>query len=349
MNRRVYIVGMGARTALGNSALATAAAVWAGIARFREHPSWVDRFGEEVITAAASHIPLSVIGCARFSALGAPALAEALHSLQGRVDLARRIHLFLGLPLVRDTTALGLEAAVSRYYPSKGLDLYIRTFPRGHAAGLLALEEACRLLDGGEDLCLIGGIDTYIEHETLESLDWAGRLRSQGCRFGFVPGEGAGFCVLASESGLRRHRLQALAQVRSVGVAEESQECESLAPGTGQGLTSAVRQALARLPSGTKIHQVLNDLNGERRRVDEWGFTLARVGDRLLAPVYAPADSWGDVGAASAPLYLILASLWARRGWSRSSTMLVTSSEDGTRGAAVLEFDTVKGKASAWE
>jgi 3-oxoacyl-[acyl-carrier-protein] synthase-1 len=108
---------------------------------------------------------------------------------------------------------------------------------------------------------------------------------------------------------------------------------------TGEGLSKALRGALEALPSGVKVDQVIGDLNGEPYRADELGFSAVRIAKQLSEPgrVIAPAASWGDVGAASAPLFAGLAVEAARRGYARGpSTLLFAGSEGGDRGAALV-------------
>ena len=52
-DRTVHIVSVGARTSVGGSAAASAAAVRAHATSFAEHPAMVDRLGEKIIVACA--------------------------------------------------------------------------------------------------------------------------------------------------------------------------------------------------------------------------------------------------------------------------------------------------------
>ena len=84
------------------------------------------------------------------------------------------------------------------------------------------------------------------------------------------------------------------------------------------------------------------DQNGEAYRADELGFMLVRLSERFRggSDFLAPADCWGDVGAASVPLFVILAAAAAERGYARGPHYLVwASSEGGERGAALLRLN----------
>lgn len=63
----------------------------------------------------------------------------------------------------------------------------------------------------------------------------------------------------------------------------------------------------------------------------------ARALFRDAADFEAPADCWGDLGAASGPLYACLAIEAEARGYAKGSrTLIWASSEGGQRGAALL-------------
>ena len=52
----------------------------------------------------------------------------------------------------------------------------------------------------------------------------------------------------------------------------------------------------------------------------------------------APADCWGDVSAASAPLGLVLSTISGRKAYANGTHALIwASSESGERGAALIE------------
>ena len=136
--------------------------------------------------------------------------------------------------------------------------------------------------------------------------------------------------------------MPGLAHVAGLGVAREPVAIKTEGVCVGAGLTEAFRAAFQGLSAGQRIGDVYCDLNGEAYRADEYGFAALRCKDRFRAPTdfVAPADCWGDVGAASAPLLAILAVAAARKGVAHGPFSLVwTSSEDGTRGALLLRAD----------
>jgi 3-oxoacyl-[acyl-carrier-protein] synthase I len=63
-----------------------------------------------------------------------------------------------------------------------------------------------------------------------------------------------------------------------------------------------------------------------------------RLKERLRAPtdVVAPAEAWGDVGAAGAPLHVAIAVISHRKRYAGPVSLVFGGSEDGQRGAAIV-------------
>ena len=94
--------------------------------------------------------------------------------------------------------------------------------------------------------------------------------------------------------------------------------------------------------------EIRNAINGERYRGEEWGFVCLRLSNHFDDPIdyMSPADIWGDVGAASGALFIMLACQAAARGHAKGPRMMLwASSESGVRVAAVIEApETLKRK-----
>jgi 3-oxoacyl-[acyl-carrier-protein] synthase-1 len=206
---------------------------------------------------------------------------------------------------------------------------------------LFALAEACAyIISGAAPWAIAGGVDSYIDSQSLEWLDDRKQLMSSLNRSGFPPGEAAGFCLLASAEAARSTNLEILGRVRSVGDAIESSPMKTESICVGAGLTAAIRKALMPIETdGELVNRTYCDLNGERYRSEEYVYALLRTQSAFVdAHDYVtPADCWGDIGAASGPLLTALAIEWGRRGWTDGPLSLVwASSESGERAAATL-------------
>ena len=88
----------------------------------------------------------------------------------------------------------------------------------GRAGGLVAIGRAADLIrTGAAPFALAGGVDTYRDLYVLGTLDMEKRVKSAVHLDGFIPGEGAGFVLLASESAAERAKLVPLVARLHVG------------------------------------------------------------------------------------------------------------------------------------
>lgn len=331
------ITGVGAITSIGYDAWTSAAAARAGLCGFREHAYMIDTAGEPMRVASVPALAIGLSVAERCAQMLLPALDEAL---AGAPPDLRRIGLALGLPPPRpgrgDDLDDRLRRAVGEHFGNRIAPVV--TFEAGHASGLLALDAALKGLGSGSiDGCLVAGVDSYLAPETLEWIEDCDQLHGGGPlnnAWGFIPGEAAGALLMQPVSD------GALASVVALGIGRETKLIKTDTVCLGEGLTQAFRAALEALPSGARIDNVFCDMNGEAYRADEYGFTCLRTKERFreATDFVAPADCWGDVGAAGAPLHVLLAIAACRKGYAKGALSLVWgSSEGGERAAAVVQ------------
>jgi 3-oxoacyl-[acyl-carrier-protein] synthase-1 len=254
--------------------------------------------------------------------------------------------MYLGLPELRpgftqqDAEAIRIGLARFEGLPIELLE--VNVFTQGHAAGLSAFATATEQIQKGAfEACLVGGVDSYFQPDTMEWLDENRQLAGVVSRSAFVPGEGAGFCLLMSERSRTRLGLGSLARVLTAAIGRETKLIKTSDICLGTGLTAVVQSAVGGLsPISGKINSVICDINGERYRGEEWGFVCLRLSQYFDDPTayWSPADCWGDMGAASGLLFTMLACQAAARGYAKGPrTLLLASSEGGIRGVALLE------------
>ena len=345
MSSPVSIVGVGARTPVGLTAHSAAAAVRAGITRLGEHPYMVDKAGEPYRVAMDPTME-EPVRIERVFALATSALDEAL----GMASLPEGFELpvYLALPELgrwfsnQDARQLG-ERVAAHLAPRK-ISASVIVVPEGNAAGLLALQRGVALLQQRQrPVVAVVGADSHLDPDFLDELDEDARLASTTNRWGYPPGEGAGALLLSLPPTARAHRLPDLGQVRAVETAREVALLGGEAPCIGVGLAAALTPALRALGTET-VSAVYCDINGERYRNGEWVYASLRAPTGVISDptaFVAPADCWGDVGAATGPLLIGLAIASAQRRYSRGPHTLVwCSSESGLRGAAVISVRT---------
>ena len=344
MSSPVSVVGVGARTPVGLTAPSAAAAVRAGITRLGEHPYMVDKVGEPYMVAMDSTMD-EPDRIERVFALATLALEEALRSVP--LPQGFTLPVFVALPELGrcfgEADARRLGDRISRHLMSE-VSVSVSVVSEGNAAGLLALQRAVALLQQGRHLFVaVIGADSHLDPDFLEELDESARLTSVTNRWGYPPGEGGGALLLSLSSTARAHRLQDLGQILAVETAREEALIGTDAPCTGKGLAAAVTPVLRALGTET-VSSVFCDINGERYRNGEWAYASLRAPIGVIADptaFVAPADCWGDVGAATGPLLIGLALASGLRGYSRGRYSLVwCSSEQGLRGAALLSLRT---------
>jgi 3-oxoacyl-[acyl-carrier-protein] synthase-1 len=348
----VCVVGVGAATAVGETAPASAAAVRAGIAGFADHAYVIDGNGDPVVVASAPFLDEGVVEEDRLIHLARIAASEALGAIGGSPLTPHSIPAFVGIPAVRPGLPADLDGRLSTGLAALKQDgcrvSGTQIIPCGHSAGLIAAKTACEKIRNEEaEFCLVGGADSYIVPEALEWIDDCEQLHNATNAYGFVPGEAAGFLLLCSDEVAGRLQLSVLGRLVTIGVTEEKNRIKTDTVCIGEGLTRAVQQALEALPDrGMRIDYTICDMNGEAYRADEFGFMLARTAERFVdgSDFLTPADCWGDVGAASGPLFIVLAAAAARKGYGKGPlTLLWTSSEGGERAAAVLHAEVQTG------
>jgi 3-oxoacyl-[acyl-carrier-protein] synthase I len=342
----LQILGLGASTPVGRDVWSSAAAVRAGVCGFSEHPFMVDSAGEPMRIARAPWLDVALDGAERQEQLLTPVINEALRfPTFARAPSSVRMGLVLAMSPSRPGRSQNLAAdlldRLTAHDPGRFKSMQV--FEVGHAGGHLALHAAASAFASNAlDTCVVCGIDSYLAPETLEWVDACDQLHGGGPlnnAWGFVPGEAAGALLVGTPEFVHETGVEPLAELVGQGIGKEAQLIKTDAVCRGEGLTQAFREALEGLTFGETVHNVYCDLNGEPYRADEYGFTALRTGQYFRAPsdFVAPADCWGDVGAAGVPLHFALAMISHRKRYSKGPISLVwASSESGERGAALV-------------
>jgi 3-oxoacyl-[acyl-carrier-protein] synthase-1 len=343
----VLLLALGACTAIGRDVPSSAAAHRAGLAGFTEHPYMMDTTGEPMRVAMVPWLESDFGVAGRIESLLCEAVEQVLARSREALGAEARLGLAIALPAARPGLPLDAEAlargAIRRRFGA--VFSAVAVFPHGHAAGGLALEAGLHgMARRAFDACVVVGADSYIDPDTLTWLEQGEQLHGAGMlnnAWGFVPGEGAGAVLLAHADVAARGDFHLAPQLLRVASATERNGSKSTRVCVGEGLTEALRSALSATPEGVKVSDIFCDMNGEPYRADEYGFACLRLGERLpdAADFIAPADCWGDVGAASVPLYMGLATMAGLKGYAKGDCALVwASSEAGQRAAAVMRI-----------
>ncbi|TPI65730.1 beta-ketoacyl synthase [Mesorhizobium sp. B3-1-3] len=338
----IVVVGVGARTPLGFDASSSAAAVRAGISAIQNHPYMIDRFGEPMKVTRDIGIDVALAGAERAVEIAVSPAQDALRPLMASTR-PTEVSLILSAGEARPGQPKGFAAQVNTKLRSRLSQKVVLegggSTAGGHAGGLLAIYHACKTLrEGKAQFCLAGGVDTYLEPETLEWLDENEQLHSEGNIYGFCPGEAAGFCLLTKLTTAGAYGLKPLLEIVGVSTASEENRIKTEAVVLGEGLGAAFRFLFEDAPVDP-VDRIICDMNGERYRGNEYGFAVLRNPGRFkdAADFETPADCWGDVGAASGPLFVSLVAEAETRGYQTGPLSLIwASSENGARAATLL-------------
>ena len=193
-------------------------------------------------------------------------------------------------------------------------------FSGGHAAGARAVEAALAYARQGRGRpVIIGGVDSLTQPDVLHRLDVNYRLHARGIEDGFIPGEASAMLLIDPSRE---------ANIVHVGVADETAD-----PNIGAAMTELVHAACEVAP----VAWVMSDINGERHRVSEWSKVAIRT--RLSHVVHQRLPELiGDVGAASLPMMMAIATQWAQVGAVPATRVLCVAHADGpSRGVVLLE------------
>src|SRR5579872_1874618 len=310
MSRPVRLVALAARTPVGLTAEATAAAVRAGISRITMHPIFADANGDPVRCGYDATLGPDLHGGERMTALVRPVLADLARALTGeRTELAR-VPVLLALPDARpgfgaEDRRRVVQALAAARVPGIAR-LEVRESGGGHAGALAGVAQAAGRISRSEaDLCIVAGLDSYLEGRTIDWLEESRLLDREGIRGGFPPGEGAAMVALASDAGRQRLGLSSLATVRSAACENEERDPDGPEGPLGEALTRAFISVAASLRRpGERIDDLYCDVNGERPRVTDLGFALMRTAEffRAATDYRTAAGRVGDLGAPTGAL-----------------------------------------------
>lgn len=342
----VVVVGVGARTHTGMTALEVAMSARAG-KMFPRDSHLTDRAGEPMSMCRVASIADNVMGLPRFVALGAPPLAQAAHAWMAapRLRLQERpaLPVILALPsehrpgfdarLLKELLpALAEQSKVPIDHARSALVTKCR------GGGAIAFKLAIERLRAGQDHAIaVGGIDSYFDPDILEHLDREMRLHSLTCENGFIPGEGAGFVVLAARrQATSMHRY---AQVLNAASELEPRPYGSAEPCHALGMTLTLKKAIEPLGlQARRIPWLLTDVANERHRVDEFTYAKLRLFRALTDDAIhdQPLLRTGDLGAASAAVLLVMACIGWQTGCALGDCAVIATHSDGPERGALL-------------
>lgn len=326
---------------VGLSAAAACAAIRAGIVRFGELPYW-DRENMPIVGARVPHLAADLQFGPRLVQMLAMALQDCLSTLP-RWPM-ERVPLLVGLA-EPDRPGGGIklsESVLSQVQEKLGIRFHprlSRAIHKGHTAGFEALRAAGEILQETDvPGCLVCGVDSYLNASSLYWLDQNWRLKRENNTDGVIPGEAA---AVVSVQRQVFSPANAKAEIVGLGFGYETAQVLSEQPLLGLGLAAAARDALAQARWG--FHELdirLSDVTGENYGFRELSLTKARLAQVVRSesqPLWHPAESIGDTGAAAGVVQLAMATAaWSRNYAPGPRAACFTSSVMGERAVVAL-------------
>lgn len=211
-------------------------------------------------------------------------------------------------------------------------------FALGRTSVAWALLHARRLVyEHGAARVLIAAADSLLSWPTLRRYEKGARLLTSVNSNGFMPGE-AGAAVLVGKPPARTASEPPTLLCTGIGLADETACLGSGEPLRGDGLTTALKRALG--DAGCEMHQLdfrIADVCGEQYFFKEAALALNRTlrAYKSDLPLWTPAQSTGDCGAALGLVCIALAQAALRKAYAPGERMLLHFSDAGRRAAVV--------------
>ena len=343
------ITGINNITPVGDSAEMTAVSIRAGISRLEysnyffdsEHnsikQSCIDGFDKNSFdkNSKDSSEPF-------MNGIAKKCLNDFLNQTFKESTAPEKIHFLIGLPSEQrpgekfDSSDLVKEINV---YTS---EVITEQFTTGNPSAIHALERAVEIINAKPDaLCIVGVIDSLLEPATLDWFEEKKRLNSEseGRNQSFSASQAVAFFSVESKKSATDRKRTILAGINGFKTTKEPAPFVTDKPSKGEGLTTAVRSALAaEATTPESIDHVMCDMNGEFYRSKEWGYAELRClgNSNKSRKLWHPADCIGNSGAASAGVLLTIAVEGLQKSWLEKKVLVFSTDDHGDCGAVIL-------------
>ena len=343
----IVITGVGMVSSIGLTAVQSCASLNAGITRKRTMPELYycnaedPEFEDGTVLVAA---PLSWLNPLRetypepsewLAFIASHGFSDLMKSSQYDHDRFAETGLFLSLPpMVEDQCQSITSGFLYHFHNRIGKDIFPceKMCFSGHTGVFQMIEEAKNALDDGTITCaIVGGVESCLFPKWLNKLDLDYKIKSGKNIDGYIPGEASAFFILekhekTSEKDNDMFVLDGMSSATLPGAYHAG----------GLYLKTVLSELLH---DDTDPPVVFCDLNGESKRMEEWGYARTSLGDRLGNPVLVeiPAINLGDVGAASGAVLIIVAMYFLHHKYeNHPGALIFTASDSGDRRAVRL-------------
>lgn len=332
------VLAGGMVSGLGYNAEASLAALRAGISAVEETP-WVDPESAKRLAGAKVNLPHWWEGTGKLVELVAPAIAECLAAAR---EPDGCIPLLVALPApgraarfadLDEEVLAGIEERLGIPH-----HLHSRVVAGDQVGGVACLLAARDLIAGGKARqVVVAGVDSFLYQPMLDDYIERRRIMTASNSNGFFPGEAGSAVLVAGTPDAPGDALHLL----GVGQAREAATIDGTHPLRGDGMTTAVSEALRLASVGmVDISYRLTDLSGEHYKFKEASFVAARldqVARERVMEMWHPIEFLGEIGAAIVPCLLQQARHAGLEGYAPGRLGLIhVGNDDGARAALVV-------------
>jgi 3-oxoacyl-[acyl-carrier-protein] synthase I len=352
MYNEIVISGTGMLTPLGLNAKQTSTSVRAGLSSFEES-SLVDKNCQPyILSSLPDELLLELSWDFEFDQnITSRELRILQMSISPLIEVFgnlphdhQEIPLLLGLPrdlMGESDYGSNLIAMLDSIFPNKFDISQSITMCKGRASGLIAIHEACMVLENNDtDIIIVGAVDSYKDSNRLIALDMENRINSEETMDGFTPGEGAAFLLITKSETAEKNGMEKKCKLVSSSVGFESGHLYSEEPYKGEGLANTFETLFSSNGNSlSKVATVFSSMNGENHFAKEWGVAYLR-NQMFIEEEYSfehPADCFGDTGAACGPLMMGIATDGILSSNMIKPVLVYTSSDSGERAACIIE------------
>lgn len=342
-SNQLAVKACGMVTAVGFNAPSSLAAIRAGISGIAHDNIW-DTAAGKYMGVGRPHTPQWWEGPDMLAELAAPAVHECFEALpQGIAPNTVPVFVLLS-PTNRPYREPKLDNIVLDELQWRlQLNLFSGSRVYNGRTGIIpALEQASHYFSNQQAThAIVVGADTFLRQNVVDFYIDQRRILTSDNSNGFIPGEAA--CAVLLDAG--GSQSDGELRIVSWGEGHESGTINSDIPLTGDGLTTALSQALA----GADITMAdtdywLTDQNAEHYKAKECTVAQIRL-ERRDHPAPMPYQIWhpieylGDIGSAIAPCLLGVGLAAAKGGYAPGPLALMHVGEDnGERAALVLHW-----------
>lgn len=335
------IKASGLVTSVGFNAPAALAAMRAGVSGVKQSHLWHAPSGK-YLKAAKVPLPQWWEGPGKLAELVAPAIDECLRVAAPVATASIPLLLCVAEPTrlyraqgPQEVLVAEVESRLeTRFHPAT------QVVARGQVSAAFALREAQRLLSTQRvPCCIVAGVDSFLNPKLVKEYVKRRRVLAPDNSNGFIPGEAAGALLVVPAGRQHGGELRLL----GAGLTREKASIQSEEPLRGDGLTQAIKQALAE--AGLTLFDVawrITDLNGEHYKFKEAAFAAARLQRKpkdVLFDLWHPSEYLGEVGAAIGPCVLAWALHAGQKGYAPGDvTLCHFGNDEGDRAALVVRY-----------